>query len=142
MNIGEASRASGVSQRMIRHYEQIKLIPEPVRRDSGYRDYAPSDIHRLLFIANARDLGFSVPEIKELLDLWANRERASSEVKSLAQRHIADLNAKISQLETMRNTLRELASNCQGDDRPDCPILQGLAQGLAGDPSCPAHSGE
>lgn len=138
MNIGEASKASGVSQRMIRHYEQISLIPEPARRDSGYRDYAPSDVHRLHFIANARDLGFSVPEIKELLDLWGDRERASSEVKSLAQRHIADLNAKISQLETMRNTLRDLASNCHGDGRPDCPILQGLA----GDQSCGAHSPE
>ncbi|RKF19262.1 Cu(I)-responsive transcriptional regulator [Altericroceibacterium spongiae] len=127
MNIGEASKAGGVSQRMIRHYEQIGLIPEPVRRDSGYRDYGEQDVHRLRFIANARDLGFSVPEIKTLLDLWANRERASAEVKNLALRHIDELDEKIARLETMRDTLRNLARHCHGDERPDCPILHGLA---------------
>lgn len=133
MNIGEASRRSGVSQRMIRHYEQTGLIPPPSRRDSGYRDYDGRDVHRLRFIANARDLGFSVTEIGALLDLWDNRGRASGEVKELALRHIDELDAKIARLEAMRDTLRDLASQCHGDDRPDCPILHGLA-GAAGRP--------
>lgn len=127
MNIGEASRRSGVSQRMIRHYEKIGLIPPPLRRDSGYRDYDARDVHRLHFIANARDLGFSVSEIEALLDLWDNRERASSEVKDMALRHIEELGEKIAALEAMRATLRNLSEQCQGDDRPDCPILRGLA---------------
>lgn len=127
MNIGEASRRSGVSQRMIRHYERIGLIPPPPRRDSGYRDYDAQDVHRLQFIANARDLGFSVAEIGALLDLWDNRARASSEVKELALRHIEELGGKIARLTAMRRTLQQLADQCHGDDRPDCPILHGLA---------------
>lgn len=127
MNIGEASRRSGVSQRMIRHYERIGLIPPPLRRDSGYRDYDGQDVHRLQFIANARDLGFSVAEIGALLDLWDNRERASGEVKELALRQIDELSRKITNLQAMRRTLQDLAAECQGDDRPDCPILHGLA---------------
>lgn len=135
MNIGEASRRSGVSQRMIRHYERIGLIPPPPRRDSGYRDYDAQDVHRLHFIANARDLGFSVAEIGALLDLWDNGARASSEVKELALRQIDELGEKIARLEAMRKTLRLLADQCQGDDRPDCPILHGLesaGQGVVG----------
>lgn len=127
MNIGEASRRSGVSQRMIRHYERIGLIPPPLRRDSGYRDYDGQDVHRLQFIANARDLGFSVAEIGALLDLWDNRERASGEVKELALRQIDELGRKITNLQAMRRTLQDLAAECQGDDRSDCPILHGLA---------------
>lgn len=127
MNIGEASRRSGVSQRMIRHYERIGLIPPPLRRDSGYRDYDGQDVHRLQFIANARDLGFSVAEIGALLDLWDNRERASGEVKELALRQIDELSRKITNLQAMRRTLQDLAAECQGDDRSDCPILHGLA---------------
>lgn len=127
MNIGQASAQSGVSQRMIRHYERIGLIPPPARRDSGYRDYDVRDVHRLRFIANARDLGFSVAEISALLGLWNDRERASAEVKTLALSHVKALDEKIEQLEAMRATLRELAERCHGDDRPDCPILSELA---------------
>jgi len=113
---------------MIRHYERIGLIPPPARRDSGYRDYDDRDVHRLHFIANARDLGFSVAEIAALLDLWNDRNRASGEVKALALRHIDDLGEKIAKLEAMRSTLRDLAGRCHGDDRPDCPILHELAR--------------
>ena len=125
MNIGEASKRSGVSERMIRHYEKIGLVPPPLRRDSGYRDYAEADVHRLRFIANARDLGFGTEEIVALLALWSDRERASSEVKALA--HAEDLGRKAQALEVMRRTLLNLASQCHGDDRPDCPIITGLA---------------
>ncbi|MCJ2181746.1 Cu(I)-responsive transcriptional regulator [Novosphingobium sp. 1949] len=127
MNIGEASKASGVSPRMIRHYEKIALVPAPARRDSGYRDYDARDVHRLRFIANARDLGFSVGEIAELLDLWEDRARASAQVKALALAHIDALDAKIAQLQAMRTTLHQLADRCHGDGRPDCPILSELA---------------
>lgn len=127
MNIGQASARSGVSQRMIRHYERIGLIPPPARRGSGYRDYDEADVHRLHFIANARDLGFSIAEIGTLLGLWNDRERASAEVKNLALSHIKALDEKIAKLHTMRVTLHDLAARCQGDDRPDCPILSELA---------------
>ena len=127
MNIGAASRASGVSERMIRHYEKIGLVPPPMRRDSGYRDYGDADVHRLRFIANARDLGFSTGEIATLLALWSDRKRASSEVKALALAHADDLGRKAWALEAMRRTLLDLASQCHGDDRPDCPIISGLA---------------
>jgi MerR family transcriptional regulator, copper efflux regulator len=126
MNIGQAAQASGVSQRMIRHYEKIGLIPAPMRRDSGYRDYAEADLHRLRFVANARDLGFPVEEIRSLLGLWDDRTRASSEVKALALFRAEELGRKAAALEAMQATLRELAAACQGDDRPDCPILDRL----------------
>jgi Cu(I)-responsive transcriptional regulator len=128
MNIGRASARSGVSQRMIRHYERIGLIPPPARRDSGYRDYDESDVHRLRFVANARDLGFSVAEIGALLSLWNDQERASLEVKTLALSHIEALDEKIAKLASMRATLRDLAERCHGDERPDCPILTELAR--------------
>jgi Cu(I)-responsive transcriptional regulator len=128
MNIGRASTKSGVSQRMIRHYERIGLIPPPARRDSGYRDYDESDVHRLRFVANARDLGFSVAEIGALLSLWNDQERASLEVKTLALSHIEALDEKIAKLVSMRATLRDLAERCHGDERPDCPILTELAR--------------
>jgi len=127
LNIGEASKRSGVSERMIRHYEKIGLVPPPLRRDSGYRDYAEADVHRLRFIANARDLGFGTEEIVALLALWSDRERASSEVKALALAHADDLARKAQALEVMRRTLLDLADQCHGDDRPDCPIITGLA---------------
>jgi Cu(I)-responsive transcriptional regulator len=127
MNIGQASEASGVSQRMIRHYEKIALIPHAPRRDSGYRDYSPADVHRLRFIANARDLGFPIEEIRTLLDLWNDRHRASSEVKVLAESRAADLGRKAEALQAMRQSLLELANRCHGDDRPDCPILANLS---------------
>lgn len=128
MNIGQASKASGVSQRMIRHYEKIGLIPAAARRDSGYRDYCDADVHRLHFIANARDLGFPIEEIRTLLDLWADRHRASSEVKVLAERRAADLERKAAALEAMRTTLLALATQCIGDERPDWPILERLEE--------------
>lgn len=128
MNSGQVSKATGVSQRMIRHYEGIGLMPLPDRRDNGYRDYSPRSVERLRFIANARDLGFSVNEIAALLGLWDDRERASSEVKAIALGHAEDLARKAAALEAMRRTLLELADGCSGDARPDCPILAGLAE--------------
>ncbi len=127
MQIGEAARVTGVSAKMIRHYESIGLIPEADRRSSNYRDYAGSDIHRLGFIRRARDLGFSMPEIRELLRLWGDNERSSGEVKALALGHIADLDGKIALLQEMRDSLAHLAHCCEGDERPDCPIIEGLA---------------
>lgn len=127
MNIGAASRASGVSARMIRHYEAIGLVPAPPRRDSGYRDYGEADIHRLRFIANARDLGFPLEEIAELLDLWSDAGRASGEVKRLALARADALHQKAKALEAMRETLLDLAAHCQGNTRPDCPIIDRLA---------------
>ena len=123
MNIGTASDASGVSQRMIRHYEKIGLVPAPPRRGS-YRDYSEADVHRLRFIANARDLGFPLEEIRTLLGLWSDRSRSSSEVKMLAQARADELGRKAATLEAMRSTLLDLVNRCHGDDRPDCPILR------------------
>jgi Cu(I)-responsive transcriptional regulator len=127
MNIGQASKVTGVSQRMIRHYEKISLIPTAARRDSGYRNYSDVDVYRLRFIANARDLGFPIEEIRRLLDLWSDRGRASSEVKALAEARAADLGRKADALQAMRRALLDLAGRCQGDDRPDCPILTRLS---------------
>jgi MerR family transcriptional regulator, copper efflux regulator len=126
MNIGQAAGASGVSQRMIRHYEKLGLIPAPPRRDSGYRDYCDVDVHRLRFIASARDLGFPIEEIRELLSLWSNRQRSSADVKALALARAEDLGRKARALEEMQRTLSDLANRCHGDDRPDCPIIARL----------------
>lgn len=127
MNIGQAAKASGVSQRMIRHYEAIGLIAKAVRRESGYRDYDERDVHSLTFIARARDLGFSIEEIGRLLGLWRDRDRASAEVKALAMARIEGLKKKERQLAEMRRTLEHLAKTCHGDGRPDCPIIEVLA---------------
>jgi len=127
LNIGQASDASGVSAKMIRHYESIGLIPPAHRTDSGYRLYGESDVHMLQFIRNARDLGFSIPQIGTLLELWNDRGRPSAEVKRLACAHIDELDEKIRGLQAMKATLEQLASHCHGDHRPDCPILSGLA---------------
>lgn len=127
LNIGEAARASGVSARMIRHYEQTGLLPEAQRSMSGYRQYGPSDLHTLRFIQQARQLGFGIGQIAVLLDLWRDRDRPSAEVKALAQSHIAELDEKIAEMQQMRATLAALSHACHGDDRPDCPILEGLA---------------
>lgn len=129
MNIGAASQASGVSQRMMRHYEEIGLIPPPLRRDSGYRDYSDADVHRLRFIANARDLGFSIEEISGLLMLWGDQGRSSLQVKAMALARAEELDRKAVQLAAMRDLLIDLANRCQGDDRPDCPIIDRLAEG-------------
>src|SRR5690242_15454534 len=127
MQIGEASRASGVSAKMIRHYESIGLVPKPDRRDSNYRDYADDDVHRLGFVRRARDLGFSIEEIRALLRLWGDRRRSSRDVKALTLSHIKDLDLKIAALGEMRATLAHLAHCCDGGDRPDCPIIDNLA---------------
>lgn len=128
MKIGAASDASGVSQRMIRHYEQIELIPVPPRRDSGYRDYSDGDVARLRFVAHARDLGFPIDEIRSLLGLWQDRERSSADVKALALARADELGRKAKALEVMRSTLLDLAERCHGDERPDCPIIDSLAE--------------
>lgn len=132
MNIGQAAKHSGLSAKMIRYYESIGLLQPAGRSDSGYRTYGAVDLHRLAFIKRSRDLGFSLEEIGRLLALWQDRERASADVKALALHHIAELNQKISKLSALRDTLSELASHCQGDHRPDCPILRDLEAG----PSC------
>jgi Cu(I)-responsive transcriptional regulator len=126
VKIGEVSTASGVSQRMIRHYEKVGLIRPAPRRDSGYRDYDRSDLHTLSFIGRARDLGFSIEEIRQLLALWQDRSRASSDVKTLALTRAAELKRKARELEEVRRSLEHLAANCHGDNRPECPILHEL----------------
>lgn len=128
MNIGQAAKASGVSAKMIRYYEQTGLIKPADRRDSGYRDYSPADIHILRFVRRARDLGFAVAEINELLSLWRDRSRQSADVKRIANAHVTELRQRIANLEAMANTLQTLADCCAGDDRPDCPILADLEE--------------
>ena len=127
MNIGEAAKTSGVTAKMIRHYEDNGLIPRAGRTQSGYRLYRETDVHVLRFIRRSRDLGFSLAEIKALLGLWGNRRRASADVKRLAMKHVHDLDAKIAEMQAMRRTLVDLAEHCHGDHRPDCPILDDLA---------------
>ena len=131
LNIGDTSAATGVSAKMIRHYEDIGLIPPASRTHSGYRVYSEADVHMLRFIRRSRNLGFSVKQIEDLLGLWRDRRRASSKVKALAQEHIAELDARIREMTEMRRTLEHLASRCHGDDRPDCPILEDLSCGSA-----------
>ena len=133
MNIGEAAKASGVSAKMIRYYEDIGLVPAAARSESGYRAYAGNDVHRLRFIRRARDLGFSVAEIKELLGLWNDRARQSADVKRLAKSHIAELESRIGKLRAMADSLQELIACCAGDERPDCPILATLEDPGDGD---------
>ncbi|HXH04361.1 MAG TPA: Cu(I)-responsive transcriptional regulator [Candidatus Competibacteraceae bacterium] len=128
MNIGQAAKASGVSAKMIRHYEAIGLIPQAGRSFSNYRTYNERDVHTLRFIRQARSLGFSIKSIETLLDLWRDQHRASAEVKAIALAHIAELETRICELQAMRDALRYLAEHCQGDERPDCPILDGLAE--------------
>ncbi|PCE21572.1 Cu(I)-responsive transcriptional regulator [Burkholderia ubonensis] len=127
MNIGDASRASGVSTKMIRYYEQVGLFMPAKRSDSGYRIYGADEIHVLRFIRQARHLGFLVEDIRKLLTLWQDRSRASAEVKSIALGHVAELDERIAELTDMRNTLADLAAHCSGDERPECPILARLA---------------
>jgi len=126
VRIGQAAAQSGISERMIRHYEKIGLMPEPARRNSGYRDYDQRDVHTLTFIGRARDLGFSVDEIASLLELWHDRSRASADVKALALARAAELKRKERALHEMRRSLEHLAAKCLGDERPDCPIIGGL----------------
>ena len=127
MNIGEAAAHSGVSAKMLRHYESLGLLPAIARSEAGYRVYSDKDVHTLRFIRRARDLGFSIAEIGELLKLWQNRRRSSAEVRRIALAHVADLERRLAEMQAMKRTLEELASCCHGDERPDCPILEGLA---------------
>lgn len=133
MNIGEAAVATGVSAKMIRHYEDVGLLPPAGRTQGGYRQYDERALNMLRFIRQSRDLGFSLGQIRELLALWQDRGRCSRQVKALAQAHIAELDAKLAELQTMRATLAHLVQCCQGDDRPDCPIMDTLAS------SAPRH---
>jgi len=126
-NIGEASAATGVSAKMIRHYEGVGVIPQAGRTFAGYRLYADADLHRLRFIKRSRNLGFSMKQIATLLALWSDQHRASSEVKRLAQAHAAELGEKISEMQSMQRTLLELSKHCRGNQRPECPILDDLA---------------
>ena len=129
MNTGAAAAASGVNAKMIRHYEAIGLLRLAERRGNDYRDYGERDIHELRFIRRARRLGFSIAEIGALLTLWRDRARPSREVKRIAEAHVADLEARIAEMQAMTKTLRQLVRACHGDDRPDCPILDDLALG-------------
>lgn len=126
MNIGEASELSGISIKMIRKYEDSGIIPKAKRNSSGYRSYSESDVHTFKFIKTSRSLGFSMKDIKELLSLWRNKKRTSSNVKKIAEKHIENLESKFDEINRMLNTLKHLNRNCRGDDRPDCPILTSL----------------
>lgn len=130
MNIGTVAGVTGVSAKTIRYYESIGLIPEADRAENGYRDYSKTDIEMLRFIQRARRLGFSVKDVSNLLTLWQDRNRASGDVKAMALKHIEEVDERIRELESIRDTLKHLTHACHGDDRPDCPILNDLA-GLA-----------
>ena len=127
LNIGQAATQSGVSAKMIRHYESLGLLPTVHRTDAGYRQYGEKEVHTLRFIRRARTLGFSMAEITELLKLWQNKRRASADVKRIALAHVADLERRNAEMEAMKQTLGHLAHCCQGNSRPDCPILTELA---------------
>ncbi|MFC4624652.1 Cu(I)-responsive transcriptional regulator [Daeguia caeni] len=133
MNIGEAASASGISAKMIRHYETIGLIEAAGRTASGYRVYGHDEVETLRFIRRSRDLGFSVEQIRTLLSLWRDRNRSSADVKRVALQHIAEIEDRMRALAAMADTLRHLAETCQGDDQPDCPILHRLTQA---EPAC------
>ena len=127
VNIGEAAKLSGVSAKMVRHYETLGLLPRVGRTDSGYRQYSQAEVHTLQFIKRSRELGFSMDEIAGLVSLWQNRRRTSASVKRIAQKHADDLAQRIEAMQAMQRTLQHLIHGCHGDDRPDCPILDDLA---------------
>jgi MerR family transcriptional regulator, copper efflux regulator len=127
LNIGDAAKASGVTAKMIRHYEAIGLLPAARRSESGYRVYGDQDVRVLQFIHRGRALGFSLDQIANLLALWQDKARASADVRCLARQHIDELDRKIAELESMKRTLESLADSCHGDQRSDCPILDDLA---------------
>lgn len=126
VNIGEAAKRSGVSAKMVRHYEDLGLLGDVPRSDAGYRRYTDREVHTLRFIRRSRDLGFGMAEIRELVKLWQNRRRASADVKRIALAHAADLDRRIAEMTTMKRTLMQLAECCAGNDRPECPILDEL----------------
>ncbi|MBI2746879.1 MAG: Cu(I)-responsive transcriptional regulator [Burkholderiales bacterium] len=128
VNIGSAAELSGISAKMVRHYESLGLLPRVARTDSGYRKYSEADVRTLQFIKRSRDLGFSMAEIAELVTLWQNRRRTSASVKRIAQKHVDELATRIEAMQSMQRTLRQLLHHCHGDERPDCPILDDLAQ--------------
>ncbi len=128
VNIGSAAELSGISAKMVRHYESLGLLSQVARTDSGYRQYTEADVHTLRFIKRSRDLGFSMAEIGELVTLWQNRRRTSASVKRIAQKHVDELATRIEAMQSMQRTLRQLLHHCHGDERPDCPILDDLAQ--------------
>ena len=127
LNIGGTAKASGVSAKMIRHYEKVGLFPEALRTEGGYRQYTDREVSTLRFIRQSRDLGFSIDQIRELLGLWQDKRRPSRQVKALAQAHLQELDAKLRELGAMRATLAHLVNHCHGDDRPDCPIVDTLS---------------
>ena len=132
MQIGELANTAGVTTKTIRYYEDIGLVEPARRRDNGYRDYAERDVHMLRFLSRARGLGFSVADCRALVALYVDKDRKSADVKGIALNRVADIDAKITELRAMRATLVDLAENCHGDDRPDCPIIDDLAEKLAG----------
>ena len=140
MNIGQAAAASGISAKMIRHYEAIHLISPGARSEAGYRIYQEKDVHTLCFIKRARSLGFSLEQIRTLLSLWQNTHRASADVKAVALEHVQELDKRIAELTDMRDTLSELARSCNGDERADCPILRGLEAPTEITTSCCHHT--
>ena len=126
MNIGEASKLSDVNSKMIRRYEELGILPKAGRSEAGYRTYSEKDVHVIKFVKRARELGFSMKDIKQLVSLWRNKNRPSSHVKSIAMKHVEELEEKLSNIMAMLGTLRNLTENCHGDQRPDCPILDEL----------------
>ncbi|MBT6609831.1 MAG: Cu(I)-responsive transcriptional regulator [Rhodospirillaceae bacterium] len=128
MNIGKIADETGITAKTIRYYESIDLIPAAERQSNGYRSYTDNDVATLKFISRARTLGFSLEEVRGLLTLWHNKNRASSDVKALALIHIEEIETRIAELQSVKNTLLHLTARCQGNDRPDCPILEDLAQ--------------
>ena len=129
MRIREAAARTGVPAETIRCYEKIGLMTEPPRTGGGYRDYPPADISTLSFIKRARDLGFSISDISSLLNLWRDQDRSSAQVKRLTEEHVAQVEQRIAELQTIRKTLIDLAQGCHGDERPECPILEDFAGG-------------
>lgn len=126
MNIGEVAQFSGVNSKMIRRYEELGIIPKAGRSFAGYRQYSEKDVHILKFVKRARELGFSMKDVKQLLSLWRNKNRSSAQVKNITHKHVLELEKKLLEIQTMLSTLKHLEKNCHGDQRPDCPILDDL----------------
>jgi len=127
MNIGKAAKLSGISAKTIRYYESVGLMPKPTRAANGYRHYRDKDLQTLRFIHRSRNLGFTIKDIRDLLGLWQDKERASADVREVAKRHVAEIEQRLEEMESVRQTLMQLIHQCHGDDRPDCPILEDLA---------------